>query len=94
MTEDETIAPLREQPAPIGDVLRELAIHPLPEGWRAVEGVVLVKCHDAEGDAVWAFRTTSGLNDEELLGVMTIRTDLLRKELLESFSREEDADDD
>jgi hypothetical protein len=30
-----------------------------------------------------------GLNDEELLGALTVRIDLLRKELLEAFAEEE-----
>ncbi len=50
---------------------------------------MLVKCLDQEGQPLWAFRTTGGLNDEELLGALTVRTDLLRKELLEAFSEEE-----
>jgi hypothetical protein len=74
---------------PIERVLGGLQIHPLPPGWTALEGIVLVKCLDEEGHASWAFRTTAGLNDEELLGALTVRTDLLRKELLESFQSED-----
>ena len=44
-----------------------------------------MKCLDEEGHSSWAFRTTPNLNDEELLGALTVRTDLLRKELLEAY---------
>lgn len=75
---------------PIEQVLGGLHVHPLPAGWTALEGIVLVKCLDEDGRASWAFRTTAGLNDEELLGALTVRTDLLRKELLESFQNEDE----
>jgi hypothetical protein len=75
---------------PIEQVLVGLRIHSLPDGWAPLEGIVLVKCLDPEGHPVWAFRTTAGLNDEELLGALTVRTDLLRKELLEAYSEEDE----
>jgi hypothetical protein len=75
---------------PIEQVLAGLQIHPLPDGWAPLEGIVLVKCLDPEGHPTWAFRTTAGLNEEELLGALTVRTDLLRKELLEVYSGEEE----
>ena len=61
------------------------AIGPLPEGWTPLEGIVLVKCLDADGEPSWAFRTTSGLNDEELLGALTIRLELLKEETLDMY---------
>ena len=75
---------------PIEEVLRGITIHPLPEGWSPLEGIVLVKCLDEDGHPLWAFRTTAGLNDEELLGALTVRLELLRAELLEAFSADED----
>lgn len=75
----------REKRHPIGEVLSNFEIHGLPPGWTALEGIVLVKCLDEEGVSSWAFRTTPGVNDEELLGALTVRTDLLRKELLEAY---------
>jgi hypothetical protein len=74
---------------PIERVLAGLQLHPLPDGWTPLEGIVLVKCLDEEGHPLWAFRTTGGLNDEELLGVLTVRTDLLRRALIEAFSQDE-----
>jgi hypothetical protein len=53
---------------------------------------VLVKGLDEEGNSSWAFRSTKGLNDEELLGALTVRIDLLRRQLVESFTSEDDED--
>ena len=74
---------------PIEQVLTGLLIYPLPEGWTPLEGIVLVKCLDEHGHPLWAFRTTGGINDEELLGALTVRTDLLRRDLLDAFSDED-----
>lgn len=74
-----------QERAPLADVLPGFTIHPLPEGWTPLEGIILVKCLDDEGHSSWAFRTTPNLNDEELLGALTVRTDLLRRELLEAY---------
>jgi hypothetical protein len=74
----------------IAEVLNGLHIHPLPSGWTALEGIVLVKCLDEEGNSTWAFRTTAGLNDEELLGALVVRTDLLRRDLLEAYRNDSD----
>jgi hypothetical protein len=54
---------------------------------------VLFKCLDEEGNSSWAFRATKGLNDEELLGALTVRIDLLRRQLVASFTSEDDDDD-
>jgi hypothetical protein len=50
----------------------------LPEGWTAKGACLLIKCSDEDGDDTWAIRTTEWLGDEELLGVMTVRTHMLR----------------
>jgi len=73
---------------PIAEVLSGLAIQPLPDRWSPLEGIVLVKCLDEEGSPSWAFRTTAGLNDEELLGVLTVRIELLKDELVDSYDEE------
>jgi hypothetical protein len=77
-----------DQRRPIDQVLGGLTIHPLPDRWSPLEGIVLVKCLDEEGVPTWAFRTTSGINDEELLGVLTVRIELLKSELLEGYDEE------
>jgi hypothetical protein len=74
---------------PIEQALYGLSVHPVPEGWTPVAGIILVKCIDEDGDPTWAFRTTDGLNDEELLGALTVRTDLLRHELTRSYEDDE-----
>ena len=48
---------------------------------------------DVLGTSSWAFRTTSGLNDEELLGVLTVRTELCRQEVVASYVGSDEDDD-
>lgn len=80
-----------ERKVPIADVLGpSFEIHPLPPGWTPLEGIVLVKCLDDEGASSWAFRTTPGVNDEELLGALTVRTELCRKETVAAYEDDED----
>ncbi|MEU9835813.1 hypothetical protein AB0D67_30120, partial [Streptosporangium sp. NPDC048047] len=58
----------------------------------ATGAIVLVKCLDEEGHSSWAFRTTDGLSDEELLGALTVRTDLLRRKLYHDYTGDDDDD--
>ncbi len=77
---------------PVGDALPGLAVHPIPDNWTPLAAIVLVKALDEDGASSWCFRTTSGLNDEELLGAITVRRDLLRAELLELYRDGEEDD--
>ncbi|WP_051468288.1 hypothetical protein [Actinomadura oligospora] len=74
-----------EKPVDIGEALTGLKVVPLPEGWTGLEAIVLVKCLDDKGHPSWSFRVTDGLNEEELLGALTVRTDMLRRDLLDSY---------
>jgi hypothetical protein len=79
-----------DETQPIGRVLGDgIAIAPLPAGWTALEGVVLVKCLDADGAVSWAFRLTDGLNHEEMIGALTVQLDLMRGEVSELFRDDE-----
>jgi hypothetical protein len=77
-----------EKRQPVGEVLRGLDVLALPDGWTAIEGAFLVKCLDDEGHAMWALRSSSGINDEELLGALLVQLDVLRKDIV--ATREED----
>jgi hypothetical protein len=75
-----------EELQPIGRVLGDgFGIAPLPPGWTALEGVVLVKCLDVDGQPSWAFRHTGGLNHEETIGALTVQLDLMRDEITDLF---------
>lgn len=76
------MADSEEARIPISEVQRELEVHPLQDGWTPIEAFVLIKSLDENGEINWSYRTTSRLNREELLGVLTVHNDLLRKELL------------
>ena len=77
---------------PIEEALRGLSLFPVPDGWTPLEAIALVKCMDEDGRPTWAFRMTEGLSEEELLGALTVRTDLLRRDLLRSYDGDEDDD--
>jgi hypothetical protein len=74
---------------PIGEVLAGHLIHPLPDGWTALEAFLLIKCMDDDGDSSWSFRTTNALNLEELLGALTIQVETLKRTLVGNWSNED-----
>jgi hypothetical protein len=79
-----------EETQPIGRVLGDgFSIAPLPPGWTALEGVVLVKCLDVDGEPSWAFRHTGGINHEETIGALTVQLDLMRDEITDLFRSDE-----
>ena len=73
---------------PVAEVMHGLRVHRLPRGWMPVAGIVLVKCLDEDGDPRWALRQTDLLNEEELLGALMVRTDLLRRDLVGDYRPE------
>ena len=76
---------------PIGQVLGDgFRVPELLPSWTALEGIVLVKCLDAEGHPSWAFRETEGMNVEEVIGVLTIQLDMLRERAVDAFRGDED----
>jgi hypothetical protein len=78
-----------EERIPIADALPGFKIHPLEEGWTPLEAFVLVKALDKDGDHLWAFRTTSPLNLEELLGALMVQAALLRRKLVNDWDDDE-----
>ena len=70
-----------ETRVPLDHALPGLEVHPLQPDWTPVEALLLVKCLDEEGSPTWAYRTTSRLNDEELLGVLTVQAELVKRRL-------------
>lgn len=73
----------------VGDALRGLEIPELPKGWAPVEAVCIVKCLDPEDRPLWVRRLTQGINPEEVMGALTIQTELWKKEMLDDWSDEE-----
>jgi len=51
---------------------------------------VLVKSLDETGDAAWSFRTSEPLNLEELLGALTVQTEVLRRRLVRLWDNEDE----
>ncbi len=72
--------------APVGEVLGSgFRLLRMPEGWTALEGIVLVKCLDDEGSPTWAFRETEGINDEEIIGALTVQLELWKARTIELY---------
>jgi hypothetical protein len=83
--------PSSEARQPIAQVLSGLEIHPLEAGWTPIEALVVVKCLNENGEPTWSYRTTNKLNREELLGVLTIHADLIRRELLAEWEEDDES---
>ena len=75
MTETEAGIPA----LPIEQVLGGLRLPALPEGATARELLALVKLEDPGGGISWSVRVTSGLDDEEVLGVLVGYVEHLRQ---------------
>ena len=58
------------EPQPIERVLGGLAIPNLPEGTTPIGFLGFIKLREADGGVGWSLRTTSGLDDEEDLGLL------------------------
>jgi hypothetical protein len=83
----------RQGDVPIEQVLTGMRLHKLPDKWSPIEAFVLVKCINDEGNASWVYRTTSDPNREELLGVLVVHTELLRREIVSEWEDEDDEDE-
>ncbi len=71
-------------------ILPGATVHPLDEGYHALDAFILLRCHDEDGDVTWSFRTTSALNLEELLGALVVQVELLRNKLVAHWDDEDD----
>lgn len=51
-----------------------LEVEELPPGYTPLEAVVFIKALDEDGDPGWCRRGTTGLSDEEVVGILTADT--------------------
>lgn len=79
---------MSDERIPVEQVLAGMSLHPLEPGWTPIEAFVLIKSLDEDGGASWSYRTTATPNREELLGVLTVQAELLRRELVSEFEEE------
>lgn len=70
---------------PIEKAMPGLTVHPLGEGEVWKFAFVLAKVDLGGGETTWSYRTSGVPNREELLGALTVHTDLLRRELVEEW---------
>jgi hypothetical protein len=69
----------------------------LPDGWQALDAMVIVKCIDASGDPNLsmqrlAMRSSDGVSSWEGVGMLTCYADELRKQFLGSTLDIDDED--
>jgi hypothetical protein len=64
---------------PVGEVFSGLAVPALGEGREAMALFGLVKVREPDGEEGWSVRVTHGLDDDELLGVLTGYVEHLRQ---------------
>lgn len=77
-----------EKRVPVAQVLPGLEVHELQDRETAIEAFLLIKTLDGEGHTSWAYRTTSRLNREELLGALSVQVAVLTKELRDEWDDE------
>lgn len=66
----------------------------LPSDWHPVEGIAIVKCLDAQGDARLVLAATPTLSRWEAVGMLTGAIDEVRDQMSKIFVSPEQADDD
>ena len=66
-------------PVPVGEVFSGLAVPALGEGREPVALFALVKVREPDGEEGWSVRVTHGLDDDELLGVLSGYVEHLRQ---------------
>lgn len=67
------------------EFLGDLEFFPLEPGWTAAAALILIKLVDADGDYTWAYRATTAINREELLGALRVHAAITERELVEEF---------
>ena len=67
---------------PIEQVLGGIRLHPFDDDPIIETVYVLAKLMNKDGQSYWDHRVTGDVNREEMLGVLQIQTDLLRKSLV------------
>jgi hypothetical protein len=70
-------------------LLDDLELMPLPEGAVMVTGaVVMIQYLDADGDHIWAMRTTDGVDQMTRLGALMAAADTLRKSVQDGWQED------
>lgn len=79
----------RGRRVPIDKVLPGMTLHPLDPDLTPEFAYVVIKSTDPEGEVTWAYRTTSRLDEHELLGMLEIQTAVHKQLMLEDWVDEE-----
>ncbi len=79
----------RHRRVPIEKVLPGMRLHPLDPDLTPEFAYVVIKSRDPDGEVTWAYRTTSRLDEHELLGMLEIQTAVHKQLMLEDWVDEE-----
>lgn len=72
--------------------LQGLTFPDLPEGWTPLEGILLAKCLDENGEARWCSVMTDGLTDQEMLGALDVEHAVRKRDFLSALDEEDEGD--
>ncbi len=73
---------------PIGEVLGGIEIRELTDGDEPVipmDVMCIIKVLDANGNPSWIIRTTNGMSEEEMLGIITAIAEQVKQSIMRSF---------
>ncbi len=66
-------------------MLAGLEVLPLEPGVQVAEALLVLKVRTPDGDLLWSYRKTSGMSDEELLGMLVILRRLVESTILKDW---------
>jgi hypothetical protein len=70
---------------PVTKVIPGACIHPLEKGVEFTEALMFIKSVDKDKTPAWSMRTTQPLNLNEILGVLTVYRDILKRDLADNW---------
>lgn len=71
---------------PIGDVVGPLAMLPLPEGYIALDAVMVVKTLNPDGEIAWHTRYTPDPHAIEFLGALEAAAMLMKQDIFNQYA--------
>jgi hypothetical protein len=78
---------------PVGEILGDaFLMSSLPPKWTILDGMVILKCLDADGQQIWAYRISEGLSDEEAIGMLTVQLRLVTESVVDQFLGDDSED--
>jgi hypothetical protein len=77
-----------EEKKPVENVLAGASIFPFDEDLAFDSAFILARLIDGDGVVQWSYRSTSPINMEELLGVLTVQVEVLKAKLARQWDED------